>query len=254
MKPGQRREQIVALVRERERVTVDELAALLGGSRETIRRDLGALADRGRLRKIHGGAMLPDSLHEGRFADRLVEAVAEKRLVAAAAAALFEPGTTIFIDVGTTTLMFAEALVGRADLTIITNGLEIARVLAGSGNKIFVIGGEFAADTAEMVGALAVEQIGRFYAAHAVITVGGLSERGAMDFQLEEAQVARAMIAQARLVTIIADTSKLQREALFQVCPLDAIDRLVVDRPPAPDFVRALEKAGVELIIAKEEK
>jgi DeoR family glycerol-3-phosphate regulon repressor len=254
MKPGQRREQIVALVRERERVTVDELAALLGGSRETIRRDLGTLADRGRLRKIHGGAMLPDSLHEGRFADRLVEAVAEKRLVAAAAAALFEPGTTLFIDVGTTTLMFAEALVGRADLTIITNGLEIARVLAGSGNKIFVIGGEFAADTAEMVGALAVEQIGRFYAAHAVITVGGLSERGAMDFQLEEAQVARAMIAQARQVTIIADTSKLQREALFQVCPLDAIDRLVVDRPPAPDFVRALEKAGVELIIAKEEK
>ena len=250
MKPDHRRERIVEVVRERARITVEDLADLLGSSRETIRRDLTQLADDGRLRKFHGGATLPEPHREGPFADRMAESVREKRAIAAVAAGLFPPGSTLFIDVGTTTQMFAEALAGRPDLTVITNGAVIARILGESGTKVFGIGGEYHPDTGEMLGALAVEQIGRFYATHAVITVGGLSERGAMDFQLDEAQLARAMIAQARIITIIADSSKLQRDALFQVCPLDTIDRLVVDRPPDSELAMALEAAGVEVIIA----
>jgi len=250
MKPEQRRERIVDIVRARDRVTVDELAGQLGSSRETIRRDLGALADGGRIRKFHGGASAREPPKEGPFSDRMGEALREKRAVAAAAAALFEAGSTMFVDVGTTTLIFAEALAGRTDITVITNGLAIARILSNSGTKVFVIGGEMRPDTGEMVGALAVEQIGRFYAAHAVITVGGLSALGAMDFDLEEAQVARAMIGQAKTLTVIADGSKLQRDALFRVCALDAIDRLVVDRPPGQELARALQAADVQVIIA----
>jgi DeoR family glycerol-3-phosphate regulon repressor len=250
MKPEQRRERIVDIVLQRERVSVDELADTLGSSRETIRRDLGLLADDGRIRKFHGGASVWEKQREGPFNDRMGEAVREKRAVAAAAAALFESGSTILVDVGTTTLMFAEALAGRTDVTVITNGLSIARILSEGGTKVFVIGGELRADTGEMVGTLAIEQIGRFYASHAVITVGGLSSRGAMDFDLDEAQIARAMISQARTLTVIADGSKLQRDALFQVCALDAIDRLVLDRMPGQELSRALEAAGVDIIIA----
>jgi DeoR family glycerol-3-phosphate regulon repressor len=254
MKPERRRDRIVEVVRERERITVEALAEMFGASRETIRRDLGALAEAGRIRKVHGGGARLDGPREGPFAERLGQAVLQKRAVAAAAAALFNAGDTILLDVGTTTLMFAEALGGRADLTIITNGLEIARVLADRGARVFVVGGEYRPETGEMVGVLAVEQIGRFYAAHAVITVGALSVRGAMDFQLEEAEVARAMIAQARLVTVIADSSKLDREALFQVCPLEAVGRLVVDQAPAGGLARALAAAGVEIIVAGPQK
>ena len=250
MKPEQRRERIIGIVLERERVSVDDLADTLGTSRETIRRDLGLLADDGRIRKFHGGAGLREKPLEGRFSDRMGEAVREKRAVAAAASKLFETGSTIFVDVGTTTLMFAEALAGRTDITVITNGLAIARLLSDAGTKVFVVGGELRPDTGEMVGALAVEQIGRFYASHAVLTVGGLGARGAMDFDLDEAQIARAMISQARTLTVIADGSKLQRDALFQVCALDAIDRLVVDRAPGPDLARALQAASVEIIVA----
>jgi DeoR family glycerol-3-phosphate regulon repressor len=250
MKPDHRRERIVDIVRERARMTVEDLAELLGSSRETIRRDLSQLADDGRLRKFHGGAALPEPHREGPFADRMGEAVREKRAIAAVASVLFPPGSTLFIDVGTTTQMFAEALAGRPDLTVITNGIAIARTLGESGTKVFGIGGEYRADTGEMLGAFAVEQIGRFFATHAVITVGGLSARGAMDFQLDEAQIARAMIAQARIITVIADSSKLQRDALFQVCPLADIDRLIVDCRPDIELAAALETAGVEVIIA----
>jgi len=250
MKPEQRRERIMDIVLERERISVDELAGTLGSSRETIRRDLGVLADDGRIRKFHGGATLREPRREGPFNDRMGEAVREKRAVAAAAAALFEAGSTIFVDVGTTTLMFAEALAGRADVTVITNGLAIAKILSEAGTKVFVIGGELRADTGEMLGTLAVEQIGRFHASHAVITVGGLTARGAMDFDMDEAQIARAMISQARTLTVIADGSKLQRDALFQVCALDAIHRLVLDCKPGAELARALQSARVEVIIA----
>jgi DeoR family glycerol-3-phosphate regulon repressor len=251
LKPGSRRERIVELVRARERITVEELAEQFGSSRETIRRDLTALADTGRVRKVHGGAALTDIPREGSFSERLVDSVREKWAIATATAALFSPGSTLFVDVGTTTLIFAETLAGRNDLTVITNGVNIARKLAASGMKVFVIGGEFRAETAEMVGTLAIEQIGKFYASDAVITVAGLGLSGAMDFQLEEAQIARAMIAQARKLTVLMDGSKFARDALFQVCPLDAIDRLVVDRAPPDELAAALAAAEVEVVIAQ---
>ena len=251
MKPVLRRERIVALVQERERMTVDALAALLACSRETVRRDLAMLGDAGRVRKYHGGAMLIDVHREGPFVDRMMDAAREKRAIARTAAGLFAAGDTLFVDVGTTTFIFAKALAGRADVTVITNGLDIAHVVGEGGAKTFMIGGEYRAALGETTGLLAIEQIGRFHAAHAVITVGGINRDGAMDFQLEEAQIARAMIAQARTLTVLADASKLGRDGLFQVCPLEVIDRLVTDRPPDSRMADALALASVEVILAE---
>jgi len=240
----------MALVQERERVSVDELAELLDSSRETLRRDLGLLADAGRIRKFHGGAALPDLGQEGPFAQRMLTAVQEKRAIAQAAAQLFGKGDTIFVDTGTTTLIFAQALAHRPGVTVITNGLEIGRTIADAGGKVFIVGGEYRPELGETVGPLAVEQIERFHAAHAVLTAGAIGVGGPMDFELEEAQVARAMIAQARSVTILADSSKLDRAALFQLCPLSRITRLVVDAAPSEALAAALGDAGVEVLIA----
>ena len=249
MSPEQRRDRIVEMVRAQGRVTTDALAEALEASRETVRRDLAELSERGRLRKVHGGALAAEARDEGAFSARLSERTAEKRAIARTAAGLFNPGETLFLDVGTTTLLLAEALTDRAGLTVITNGVEIARLLTVSA-KVFLIGGEYRADAAETVGALATAQIAGFYAAHAVITVGALGAEGARDFALEEAEVARAMIARARSLTVVADHSKLGREALFQGCPLAEIDRLVSDREPPPGMRRRLEEAGVKIVVA----
>lgn len=80
-----------------------------------------------------------------------------------------------------------------------------------------------------------------------MITVGALNGDGAMDFSIEEAEIARAMIAQARQLTVIADSSKLGRRALFQVFPLSRINRLVVDRKPTGELWEALQQARVEV-------
>lgn len=250
MRPNERRQQILELLRQRERISVEELARAMSTSQETIRRDLTELADNGLVSKFHGGAALPPSSeHENAFQTRMNESAQEKRSIARYAAGLFAPGDSIFIDTGTTTLFFARELARLPRLTVITNSLSIATCIGESGNRVFMIGGEFRPDSEQNVGTLALEQITRFNAEHAVITIGALNADGAMDFSIEEAEIARAMIAQTRHLTVIADASKLDRRGLFKVFPLERIDRLVIDRQPGAELLAALEKAGVELHI-----
>jgi DeoR/GlpR family transcriptional regulator of sugar metabolism len=256
MRPTIRRERIEQVVRERERVTVDALAELLGTSRETIRRDLTDLAERGRVRKIHGGATMsepkvPDTDFEGSFQGRLLENADAKRAIARRAIQLFQPGDTLFVDTGTTTLWFAEELAAAAGLTVITNSAAIAALAArGASNATYLVGGEYKADGTENLGPLAVEQIGHFHAIHAVLAVGSIESVGILDFDVREADVARAMIAQARSVTVLADASKFHRGGLIKVAGLDAVARIVTEAAPPDEIAVALSDAGAEVILA----
>jgi DeoR family glycerol-3-phosphate regulon repressor len=254
MTPEERRQEITRLAQAEGRVLVEELVGRLKASRETIRRDLTVLADRGILLKYHGGARTPRPDVEGPFQARMAANMPAKRAIAAAAARLFEPGDTLFVDTGTTTLCLAEALGRLSGLTVVTNAPRLAAAIAGSGgaNQVFLIGGAFKTDAAETVGPLAIEQIRRFRPRHAVLTIGALDvEGGVMDYDIDEAEVAAAMIAQAEVLTVVADASKLGRRALFPVCPLATLDRLVTDTPPPPALAAALAEAGVTVILAE---
>lgn len=256
MRPSLRRERIEQVVREREHVTVDALAELLGTSRETIRRDLVELADRGRVRKVHGGATIaeiktPEVDIEGSFQSRVLVNAEAKRAIARRASRLFQPGDTLFVDTGTTTLFFAEELAMASGLTVITNSAAIAALAArGSSNLTFLVGGEYRADGTENLGPLAVEQIGHFHAIHAVLSVGSVETVGILDFDVREADVARAMIAQSRSVTVLADTSKFGRGGLIKIAELDAVTRVVTEADPPADIASALKQAGTELVLA----
>ncbi|NPT62224.1 DeoR/GlpR family DNA-binding transcription regulator [Paraburkholderia elongata] len=251
MKPSERHAAIIKLVRDSGKVTVDFLADHLGTSKETIRRDLTEMSLRGQLRKYHGGAERLDRATEGEFGARLHEQADEKRAIGQLAASLFDRDDTLFIDTGTTTLVFAEELASRPSMTVVTNSLAITQTIARSpeGHRVFLIGGEFLEEAAENVGPLAVEQIAQFTARDAVITVGAIDATGAMDYELREAEIARAMIAQARRVTVIADETKLNRTALFRVCQLNQIHRLVVNSYPEPHLAEVLTAAGVEILV-----
>lgn len=252
MRPNERRERIVELVRERERVTVEELAQSVGTSQETIRRDLVELSDKGLLVKYHGGAsVLPHNDFENAFQTRMHEHADEKRAIAECAAKLFRTTDTVFMDTGTTTLFFANALSKLSRLTVITNSTQIAKVMGRAEHKTFLIGGEYIAESQQNTGALALEQIRRFHAEHAVITIGALSTDGALDYLMEEAEIARAMVAQARTVTVVVDSSKFKRSGLFELFPLTRINRLVTDRLPDDELLHALNAANVEIHVAQ---
>jgi len=247
MQPQTRQKKLVEAVRLRGKVSVEDLAALLDASRETIRRDLAHLAEAGRILKVHGGAQMPLVSGEGPFKQRLSENVGAKMEIGKRAASLFAPGATLFIDTGSTTQIFVEALANVGGLTVVTNSTEIARSMtkARNGSRVFLVGGEFSLDNSQTIGSMAIAQIRQFRAHHAVLTVGAIDGRsGAMDYNIEEALIARAMIEQSEKVTVLADGSKFQALATFEVCPLSRIDRLVSEVAPPEDIRRALEEAG----------
>jgi DeoR family glycerol-3-phosphate regulon repressor len=250
--PTERSTRIIDLVRRNGRVAVEDLARLFSVSHETIRRDLVALDGSGLLRRFHGGAAALNLDHEGPFSLRMFDQIEEKRRIARRAAQLFSSGDSLFVDTGSTTLAFAEELAWTSGLTVVTNCERIAAAVSrGGGNQVVLIGGAYRAGARECLGALAVEQVRRLRANDCVLTVGALgAEGGAMDFDIEEAEVARAMIERSDRVTVLADGSKLDRKALIEVCGLAAINRLVTDREPSPDLHQALEAQDVRLFMA----
>lgn len=250
MKPKDRQAEIARLVGQQGQVSVDALALHFDVSAETIRRDLGQLAERGAVQKVHGGAKQPRLHSEGSFQERMTENAEAKRLIARKLSQLLDPGDTIFIDTGSTTLFCAEALTAIEGLAVITNSVRIAQAIGGSETQgsVYLIGGSFVGDNGETVGPLAIEQIGAFQADHAVLTVAAIdAEVGVMDSSFDEARVARAMMARSRHVVLVADATKFERMAAFRVCDLDEVDILISDQAPGPGLAKALQVAGVEL-------
>jgi len=255
MKIKIRHDKIVEIVRKNEHATVEELASLLSISRETIRRDLTELSNSGKVHKIHGGATLPRVFGEGPFQKRLSDNTEAKVAIAQTAISMFSKGETLFVDTGSTTLYFAEALPLASGLTIVTNSTEIAKTVTkpNATNRAFLLGGEFSPDNRQTIGTIATSQIRSFRAHHAVLTIGAINgQTGAMDFNIEEAQIARAMIEQSQSITVLVDNSKFNQLASFEVCGLDQIDRIVCDSTPPDDLEKAFAEAKIKIIVASQ--
>ncbi len=250
MKPKQRQSQIAAIIGRDGQVSVEQLAARFDVSTETIRRDLGLLAEAGVIQKVHGGAKRPRMQSESSFQQRMVENAEGKRTIARKLADIVERGDTLFIDTGSTTLACAEELAPTGGMTVITNSLRIAQVFGATGleNAVYLLGGTYGADNAETVGPLAIEQVEAFQADYAVLTVAAIdAEAGVMDANFDEAQMARAMIGRSRNVVVVADATKFDRRAAFQVCALADVDMLVSDMPPETVLAGSLRAAEVTI-------
>lgn len=253
MMPEHRRGQIIDLVGRDNQTTVERLSDMLKVSRETIRRDLTVLEERGQLRKVHGGAINIQTASETAVAKRRTAYLEEKRRIGRFAAGLFSTGDTLMVDAGTTTAVFAQELTRIEGLKVITNSVEVASAISlqRGGNQVFLLGGKFYGEVGETLGSITVEQISQYRADHAVLTVGAIDAMGGfMDFDVEEATVAKAIIQQSRAVTVIADHSKMDRHAMAKVCDLGVVDRLVTDQVIAGRLNEALAAAQVAVHIA----
>lgn len=251
MRPRDRQLRITDLVRTQGQVTVDELVHKFASSAETIRRDLTLLSAKGKIKKIHGGAVAPADFGEGAFAQRMQQNAEAKRLIADKAHRLVSTGDSLFIDTGSTTLVLAEALSTIDELTVVTNSTAIARVI-GSANesaRIYLLGGAYNEDNRQTCGAMALSQLDGFHGNLAIVTVGAVSaDAGIMDYNFDEATIASAMIARSDRVIVLADASKFDRVAPFVVASFEQIDVLVSDGVPGGVMAERLNQAAVEVI------
>ncbi len=242
------------MVRQHGQISVEQLCNRFESSAETIRRDLSRLSTEGKILKYHGGARLPLNNGEGPFQQRMRENIVAKRSIARIAVSLVEPGSTLFIDTGTTNLILAEelaTLTTMEQLTIVTNSLEITSVIGNApiNHKLYLLGGEYFPENRETAGSEAIAQLQSFQAHHAFITVTCVDDRaGATNFKAEEAQLARKMISRSQTVTMLADSSKFDRNAGYQVGALGAFDNLVCELPPCDKLMKALHRENVQVL------
>lgn len=246
-----RHPEILAIARRDGRVTVEGLVAALRVTPQTVRRDLTDLAAAGALTRVHGGAVLPSSAVNLAWQDRRALAASSKAAIARAVAERIEAGASLFLNIGTTTEAVAEALAGHEGLTVVTNNLNVARGLGDSSAEVIVTGGQLRAADAGLVGEMAAQSVRLFRPDWAVIGCSALSGDGALlDYDLAEVSVARAMLAQARKRVLVADASKLSREAPMQIATLAELDLWITDAPPPAELAAFCAKAGTEVLVA----
>jgi DeoR family transcriptional regulator, glycerol-3-phosphate regulon repressor len=246
--------QILSLLKEEGTISVSALAARLGVSLETVRRDIKPLADRGEIIRMHGVIGLPSMVGEAPFERRMRENRLAKEAIARLAASTIRDGESIMLDTGTTTSYLARALLGHRRLIVVTNSSDIARTLATiNGNKVYMAGGELRSDSGAALGFSAIEFVNRFSVDHAIISAGGINAAaGVMDYELEEAQFGQAVLRRGRRRVVVTDASKFGQKGLVQVCSFAEVDELLVDRAPPDDLRAALKAADVAVKIAED--
>jgi len=227
-------------------VTVADLAADLGVSEATVRRDLQALGEQRLLERSHGGAVAHGTAHELPVRYRTGRSD-EKRRIARAAAELVTDGVAIAFTGGTTTTEVARMLVARQDLTVVTNALNIAVELAVRPDlKLIVTGGVARSASYELVGALADETLRRLNVDVAFVGVDGVDAARGLTTQNEvEAATNRALMSRAGRTIVVADASKLGRVALAQIATVEAADRLITNEGVDAEQVERLRAAGL---------
>jgi len=248
-----RQQIILELLGVQGTVTVNELVERFNVSEMTIRRDLFQLERKRLLRRVRGGAVSDRGrAYEPPYLSRSDVCRAEKERIGKAAASLVRNGDSLTLDVGTTTLEVARALLDKQDLTVITPSFRIASLLADApGMRIILTGGILRPGELSMVGHLAERVFADFYVDKLFLGAGGVDfQAGLTEFNLEDALVKQAMLKSAKEVILVADSSKFGKLAFAAVAPLRLVNRLVTDTGLDRESVSRLEEMGIEVILA----
>jgi DeoR/GlpR family transcriptional regulator of sugar metabolism len=254
---SERRREILEIVQQSGSVTVVDLCERFDVSEMTIRRDLRDLDQEGLLRRVHGGAVSNlGRSYEPPYKLRSTQKAEVKQAIGRRAAELIIDGDSVALDVGTTTLEIAFALQGRRNLTIITASLPIANEIVSnlsldSDVRLILTGGIVRAGELSMIGHVAEETYSNLHVDKAFIGVGGISlEDGLTEYNLEDALVKKPLIQNAHQRIVVADSSKIGRTTFTSVAPLSMVDLLVTDAGVDPEMRQAIEKMGIEVLIA----
>ncbi|PKQ32117.1 MAG: DeoR family transcriptional regulator [Actinobacteria bacterium HGW-Actinobacteria-2] len=252
MLAASRRALLLERLRTDGRIVAKEIAAELGLSEDSIRRDLRELDAQGLAVRVYGGA-LPASPAVADYATRASVSPDSKRRVAAAAVALIEPGATIILDGGTTTLAIVHALPVNFPGTIITHSPTIAAALLEHDVEVFLIGGRLFKHSAVACGAAAVEAAGNISADVFFLGVTGIHPTvGLTTGDAEEAAMKRALSARAAETYVLGSAEKIGAGSRYTVLPLSKVAGIITDRPTDDPTSRELASIGVNLIHADE--
>ena len=220
-----RRAQILEIMRQNGSVTVSKLAEKFETSESTIRRDLLALSQLGKINKVHGGATVlgQEFLHnEEDFNKKSLMNINEKEAIAKYAASQINDDDFVFIDAGTTTFLMTKYITS-SKATFVTNGIAHAKELTANGCKVFVIGGELKSTTEAIIGLVAASNLQKYNFSKAFIGTNGVSEKqGFTTPDTEEAMLKAVAIERSFVTYVLCDHTKFGKVSAVSFSPVAA--------------------------------
>jgi len=250
-----RRIKILETLKSDGQVNVKDLSEALGVTGVTIRNDLAQLEKKNILIRARGGAIKIDQNYldeDFPLSDKQKKHLLEKKEIGKKAAELIENGNTIIIDSGSTTYQLAKNLNSFEDLTVITNALNVATLLAEYKNiNVIVPGGILRKNSVSLIGILAEKGFKDYFCDKVFLGVEGFD----LDFGIstpspEEAHLNQIMIEISKEVIVVADSSKFQKRGFAFIAPVNKINTVVTDKGILPENKSRLENLGVKVIIA----
>ncbi len=251
MLAAQRRDLLLERLERDGRLVAKELAAELGVTEDSVRRDLRELAAAGLCQRVYGGA-LPVSPAMADYDTRRSVATDSKRRVAMSAVTLIEPGSTVLLDGGTTALAVARALPLEREVTVVTHSPTIAiALLEHPVAEVFLLGGRLFKHSAVTCGAAATEAVQSVHADVFLLGVTGVHhEAGLTTGDPDEAAMKRALAARAADTYVLASSEKIGAASPFTVLPFSSVSGIVTDAPPTHPVLEALRRTGTSVIAA----
>jgi DeoR/GlpR family transcriptional regulator of sugar metabolism len=247
MIPAERRARIVYALRAQSAVRVSSLSEDLGVSDITIRRDLALLEREGILARTYGGAVIRRHMtDEPRWAESVVTQAEQKARIAAAAAAMIEPGDTVFLGSGTTAAQMLRFVAPDLEARVVTHSLGAAAEAKGLRLELIFLGGLYRAQLNAVEGSWPLEMLGHFHADKAFLGADGLdSSAGLTTPSMAVAGIELAMVRRTRgEVVVLADHTKIGLVGDVVICPLDQVDVVLVDDGVDADVCEQIQRAG----------
>ena len=248
-----RHERIIQLVKQNGYMSIDALAKELDVTPQTIRRDINMLAEEDILRRYHGGAGLgSNSVQNEDYAKRKVWNQQEKDRIASLVAEHIPNNSSLFMNIGTTVESVARSLLDHSGLKIITNNLNVASIFSGHEQfEVTIAGGTVRQRDGGIIGEATIDFIRQFKVDYAVMGISGIDEDGTLlDFDYREVRVAQAMIEHARKIFLVADHSKIGRNAVVKLGHISQVTAMFTDIQPPETLMQQIEQAGVQLHLA----
>ncbi len=253
----ERRQSLLELLRKQPGLRVPEIGEALGISQGTVRNDLTALEEDGRLIRVHGGAVLneQDQFQNNSYKLRFQKNSTAKLAIAREAAVLVKDGDSILLDASSTAFYLARNLFDRQKLRVMTNGFDAARELAqNSSNTVILIGGVVNNDSSSVTGLLSEQIIAEMHIEKAFFSRSGFSlERGMTEVHFAEAQLKRKAIDSSRRVIALIDSTKFGKEDLTPFARSDQITHLMTDDGLSAKWIEQLKQAQIEFTLCKEQ-
>ena len=249
---AQRRDFLMDRLRRDGRLVAKDLAAELGVTEDSVRRDLRELAAAGLCQRVYGGA-LPVSPAVADYATRAGVAPDSKQRVAAAATRLLRPGSTLLLDGGTTALAVAHALPSGLAVNVVTHSPTVAAALVDHPTaEVYLLGGRLFKHSAVTCGAAAAEAAQAVQADVFLLGVTGVHHQaGLTTGDPDEAAMKRTLASRAADTYVLASSEKIGAASPFTVLPLASISGIITDAPGDHPVLQQLERIGTPIISAR---